>query len=83
MFPDDKIDLGRNVRPVVQNDRCSVYKIQNPTGDGLMTCYRLLPGIVLMHNDMHMSQYFSDLQVKTEMFSIDHCREGRMECRLS
>jgi AraC-like DNA-binding protein len=36
-----------------------------------------------MHCDMHLSQYFSDLQVNAEMFSIDHCREGRMECRLT
>jgi AraC-like DNA-binding protein len=83
LLPEDKINLGRNVRLVVQNGRCSVYKIQNPTGDGLMTCYQMLPGIVLMHCDMHMSQYLSDLQVNVEMFSIDHCREGRMECRLS
>jgi AraC-like DNA-binding protein len=83
VFPENKILLGRQVRPVVQNGRCSVYKIQNSSGDGLMTCYQLLPGIVLMHCDMHMSQYVSDLQVKAEMFTIDHCREGRMECRLS
>jgi AraC-like DNA-binding protein len=82
LFPDNRINLGQQVRLIVQNDRCSVYKIQDPTGDGLMTCYQLLPGIVLMHCDMHMSQYLSDLQVNVEMFSIDHCREGRMECRL-
>jgi AraC-like DNA-binding protein len=83
VFPDDKINLGQNVQLVVQNDYCSVYKIQHPTGEGLMTCYQLLPGIVMMHCDLHMSQYISGLQVKTEMFSIDHCREGRMECRLA
>jgi AraC-like DNA-binding protein len=83
LFPEDKINLGQNVRLVVQNDQCSVYKIKNSTGDGLMTCYQLLPGIALMHCDIHMSQYLSGLQVKTEMFSIDHCREGRMECRLT
>jgi AraC-like DNA-binding protein len=82
LFPDHRINLGQQVRLIVQNDRCSVYKIQDPTGDGLMTCYQLLPGIVLMHCDMHMSEYVSDLQVNVEMFSIDHCREGRMECRL-
>jgi AraC-like DNA-binding protein len=83
LFSDDEVYLGRNVRLVVQNDRCSVYKNQNSTGEGLMTCYQLLPGIVLMHCDIHMSQYTSDLRVNTEMFSIDHCREGRMECRLT
>ncbi|MDR2615052.1 MAG: AraC family transcriptional regulator [Oscillospiraceae bacterium] len=83
MFPKEKIDLGQNVMPVVENDRCSVYKIQGPIGDGLMTCYELLPGIVLMHCDMHMPQYFSELRAKAEMFSIDHCREGRMESRLT
>jgi AraC-like DNA-binding protein len=49
----------------------------------MMTCYQLLPGIVLMHCDIHMSQYLSGLRVKVEMFAIDHCREGRMECRLT
>jgi hypothetical protein len=83
LFPENKINLGQNVRLVVQNDRCSVYKIINATGDGLMTCYRLLPGVIMMHCDLHISQYVSELLVKSEMFSIDHCREGRMECRLA
>ncbi|MDR1540815.1 MAG: AraC family transcriptional regulator [Clostridiales bacterium] len=83
LFPEGKIHFGQNVRLVVQNDRCSVYKIQNPTGDGVMTSFQMLPGMILMHCDMHMSQYLSDLQVNTEMFSIDHCREGRMECCLT
>jgi AraC-like DNA-binding protein len=47
-----------------------------------MTCYSLLPGIVLMHCDLHMSQYVSDLELRTEMFSIDHCCEGKMECHM-
>jgi AraC-like DNA-binding protein len=83
LFPDGKIYLGQNVRLVVQNEQCSVYKIQNHTGEGVMTCYRLLPGIVLMHSDMHIARYLSELRIGIEMFSIDHCREGRMECRLT
>jgi AraC-like DNA-binding protein len=83
LFPDEQINLGKNVRPLVQSEWCSVYKIQDSLGDGLMTCYQLLPGIILMHCDMHMKQYRSDMRVSTEMFSIDHCREGRMECHLT
>jgi AraC-like DNA-binding protein len=83
MLCEDKVFLGKNIHLIVRDERCEVYKIQNTTGDGLMTCYHLLPGIVMMHCDMHLSYYSSDLQAMTEMFSLDHCREGRMECQLT
>jgi AraC-like DNA-binding protein len=83
MLYEDKVFLGKNVHLIVRNEQCEVYKVQNATGDGLMTCYHLLPGIVMMHCDMHLSYYSSDLQSMTEMLSLDHCREGRMECQLT
>jgi len=83
LFPDDRFDLGRRVHLVSEDDHCSVYRIEDSDGcsggGGLMTCYRLLPGIVLMHCDMHLSRFCSDLKFGAEMLCIDHCREGRME----
>ncbi|MDR2672296.1 MAG: AraC family transcriptional regulator [Coriobacteriales bacterium] len=82
MLYEGKVFLGTNIHLIISNEHCEVYKVQNSTGEGLMTCYHLLPGIVMMHCDIHMLYYRSDLQAMTEMFSLDHCREGRMECQL-
>jgi AraC-like DNA-binding protein len=83
MFYEGKVFLGTHIHLIVRSEQCEVYKVTNTTGEGLMTCYHLLPGIVMMCCDMHLSYYHSDLQAMTEMFSLDHCREGRMECQLT
>lgn len=65
---------------LVQSDGCSVYQFRNETGEGTITAYDLFPGVMLSFNDFHMSYYDSVFESFGDLFSIDHCREGRMEC---
>lgn len=56
-----------------------VFSFQNENGDGSMIVYKVFPGVELIYNDFHMSRYASDYKPDTDLFCIDHCREGRLE----
>ena len=73
--------LGSNVKPVIQNENCSVLMLNDATGEGVMTIYRVLPGVMICFSDMHMEQCVSEFELKNDrkIFCIDHCREGRIE----
>lgn len=66
--------------PVAQSNGCSVYQFRNETGEGTITIYEVFPGVSLAYNDFHMSYYDSEYQPGRDVFCIDHCREGRLEC---
>jgi AraC-like DNA-binding protein len=78
--PDESVD--ESVRLLVENDRCAVYKVENASGEGLITCYQVFPGIALTYNDFHIERCASRLRPRPDMFFIDHCREGRIEWEL-
>ena len=40
---------------IAKEDGCSVFKMENETGEGIMTCYPIFPGIELIYNDIHIS----------------------------
>lgn len=65
----------------VSNDEAKVLKINNETGDGFLTIYRILPGVYLMYNDLHLMKCVSTFQTNETILAIDHCREGRIEHR--
>ena len=73
--------LGSNVKPVIQNENCSVLMLNDATGEGVMTVYRVMPGVMICFSDMHMEQCASEFELKNDrkIFCIDHCREGRIE----
>ena len=73
--------LGSNVKPVIQNENCSILMLNDMTGEGVMTIYRVLPGAMICFSDMHMEQCVSEFELKNDrkIFCIDHCREGRIE----
>lgn len=74
------IDFGDNVTEVRKNEECKVLKIQNETGEGIMTIYDVFPGAVIMFNDFRMSYCKSEFQANTRnLLCIDHCREGSIE----
>ena len=39
--------LGSNVKPVIQNENCSVLMLNDTTGEGVMTIYRVMPGVMI------------------------------------
>lgn len=76
----ESIDLGDSVSEIISNDNCKVLKVQNESGEGIMTVYDVFPGVIVMYNDFHMSYCFSEFQAKdSNILCIDYCREGCME----
>ncbi len=73
------ISLGENVSLVCRDDTCTVYKLQDKTGEGMMTSYTVFPGVNLLYHDFHIDRCMSYLQPGVPIFCIDHCREGRLE----
>lgn len=72
-------DMGDNLEEVVETEECKVLRAHDPSGDGLMTIYRVFDGVYLMYNDFHMTHCYSRFNSSANIFSIDHCREGRIE----
>lgn len=74
------VNFGSNVKEVIKNQECQVMKVENETGEGVMTTYQVFPGVAVMYNDFHMSYCISEFEAKdTNLLCIDHCREGGME----
>lgn len=70
---------AQGARLLAQSDGCTVWQFRNVTGDGTMTAYDIFPGVVLSFHDFHMGCFESSYVADRRLFSIDHCREGRME----
>lgn len=66
--------------PIAESNGCSVYRFKNESGGGTIMMYDVFPGVRIAFDDFHMSYYDSRFQAKSDLFCIDHCREGRMEC---
>lgn len=65
--------------PLTENEECCVYQIKNETGEGIVICYQVLPGVSVSYNDFHMESCDSTFSTDRNLFCIDHCREGRLE----
>lgn len=69
------------VQKLASEDGCSVYKMKNETGEGVITRYEILPGIELFYNDFHMKDGQNKNKLPhPDVIEINHCREGRFEC---
>lgn len=72
-----------NCTRVVRNEDCVIDKIENETGDGLMTIYKVFPGVLLIYNDFHMLHCESNFKSDKKLLCVDHCRLGRIEHEVS
>ena len=52
--------LGSNVKSVIQNENCAVLMLNDATGEGVMTVYRVMPGVMICFSDMYMEQCASE-----------------------
>ena len=60
----------------------SVYRMENETGTGSVTCFLILPGIELFYNDFHMWDAQNQNKLPQEhVIELNHCRENRFECK--
>ncbi len=76
---------GPGTQTLVRGDDCSVFKMENETGEGIMTRYPVLPRIELLYNDIHMTIAHTEQnkEICEDVMEINHCREGRFECEFS
>ena len=81
MKVNDIAQLGSNVKTVVRNENCSVLMLSDATGEGVMTVYQVMPGVMICFSDMHMEKCASEFELRNDrkVFCMDHCREGRIE----
>lgn len=75
----DNAGFGSNVHEIAAEGECRVLRIDDESGEGFMTMYRVFDGIYLMYNDFHMDHCVSEYQNADTVLCIDHCREGRIE----
>ncbi|MDR0518788.1 MAG: helix-turn-helix domain-containing protein [Clostridiales Family XIII bacterium] len=85
---DDAADfLGPDAKLLAQSGSCTVFQLENDTGNGIVTFYDVFPGAQLCYNDLHLSRITGHDDMKAapgaEILVINHCREGRFECELS
>ena len=59
-------------------DHC--FHLENESGTGDITLYRVFPGIELVYNDMHMAYCNKHQQPAPHVMEINYCKEGRCEC---
>lgn len=71
------------IQKIVSEDGCSIYRMKNVTGEGVITRYEILPGIELFYNDFHMSDGQNQNKLPhSDVLEINHCREGRFNANL-
>lgn len=75
----DKAGFGSNVHEIAVEGECRVLRLDDETGEGFMTMYRVFNGVYLMYNDFHLKDCKSEYQNADTVLCIDHCREGRIE----
>ena len=74
--------LGSNVKPVIQNENCAVLMLNDATGEGVMTVYRVMPGVMICFSDMYMEQCASEFYLYSfvaylyELESGADCSDG-------
>lgn len=78
----DYADMGGNVRRVTHDAGRSVWRAEGADGQGIMTMYDVMPGVILMFNDFtsvwSMKSGFR-LTPGSRMLYLNYCREGRIE----
>ena len=57
--------------------------MENETGDGISTTFRVFPGIYLLHSDFHMQECPTVKSDDADILWLDFCREGRVEWEIS
>ncbi len=79
------VDFDRGTYTLSQSEDRFVYKMENETGEGIMTRYLVFSGIELLYNDFHMTTVHSEQNKPpyADIMEINHCREGRFECEFA
>lgn len=57
-----------------------IYNLENETGEGTISVYKVFSGIELIYNDIHMEYCSQNPNIMKNAIEINHCKEGRYEC---
>lgn len=71
---------GSSVTVIKREADKVIYRVCGEDGEAVLTSYQVFPGIELIYNEVHMSQLTVDTVQPANIFEINHCREGRIEC---
>lgn len=74
--------LDSDCSSVVADDGSHILKMNNKTGEGMMTFYNVFPGIFIIYSDFHMQMCKSYFKTNSNILCIDHCREGIIEQKM-
>ncbi|QAT42932.1 helix-turn-helix domain-containing protein [Aminipila luticellarii] len=77
---EEKSLYGEGVQVLNRRADRSVYQITDETGNAKMISYEVFEGITVVYNEVHMQEFSVDINPSEEVFEINHCREGRIEC---
>lgn len=76
-------DIREKMQVVVRSDGSTVSYFADHTGSIHSTVYTPFRGISLVHKDVHIPQFVSNWRYEPDnVFVIEHCREGRLECQV-
>ena len=71
---------GTSAREKEAKDADNRFHLENESGTGSITLYRVFPGIELVYNDMHMAYCNKEQKPAPHVMEINYCKEGRSEC---
>lgn len=76
----EKNIYGSDVEIIYRDFDCTIYRLSDETGNIEMKSYTVFPGIELIYNDVHKQECLLENSKPENIFEINHCREGRIEC---
>ena len=71
---------GATVDEDRKNENCKICSLANDSGTDEFFIYKVLPGIRVVYNDIHMKYCGDKDEPSPNVIEINHCREGRFEC---
>ncbi len=77
----DKQLYAGEVDVIRRGDDCTIYRINNSYGNAIITRYSVFPGIELIHNDVNTQWISVDEEQPKNIFQINYCKEGIVECK--
>lgn len=69
------------MRIVEMNAEKTIMEVANHTGTAQLTKYTIYPGMDIVYLDAHIQQFSCYARPYPNIFAINHCEEGRVECQ--
>ncbi|WP_301860741.1 AraC family transcriptional regulator [uncultured Megasphaera sp.] len=68
------------LRMVEQTEDMMSFAVENESGTAELTRYEVYPGVELLYIDAHLQEFSCYAPPLPNVFAINHCEEGRVEC---